>query len=131
MPKFEPKCTLVSESSQYSKTWIRDLNYQNQTLVLQIANEEEFDLELRFPNLEGFRVLDELHLCEFWKDYHMKNGWLWEVTEGGWTQLEQMRGSFVAADMFKSRLREYLVTSLTTCVSVMTINAPEFRRLDE
>ncbi len=145
MPEFKPECTLVAESSQYTQTRIHIISYRpSQALVLQVGTAEVGDIELRFEPTIGFRVLDELQLCEFWSDYHMKNGWLWQVNEGGWIELEQMRDSFLAAELSESaaqkmeqkvaeqnRLREYLVVSLTSCVSVMTVGPPTIRCIEE
>jgi hypothetical protein len=68
-------------------------------------------------------VLDERDLCEFWDDYHTGNGWLYEVQEGGWQELESHRQLFNSPS-FCPGLREYLVVC-DKCVSVLTTEPPQ------
>jgi hypothetical protein len=76
-----------------------------------------------FRRPAGFRVLDERDLCEFWDNYHTGNGWLYEVHEGGWQELESHRQYFNSPSFFTG-LREFLVVC-DTCVSVLGVEPPE------
>jgi hypothetical protein len=71
----------------------------------------------------GFRVLDERDLCEFWNTYSEPNGWLYEVEEGGWLELETHRPLFNSPG-FHPGLREYLLVD-DRCVSVLAVQPPD------
>ena len=75
----------------------------------------------------GFRVLDELDLCEFWKECDLTQGWFFEVLEGGWKALENTRGHFVSDKMYKHR--EFLIIGLNECVSVLGQELPKVTEL--
>ena len=69
------------------------------------------------------RLLDERDLCEFWNTYSEQNGWLYEVEEGGWLELETRRSLFNAPG-FHPGLREYLLVD-DKCISVFSVQPPE------
>ncbi len=76
-----------------------------------------------FQPVLGFRVLDEGDLGEFWSQVTLRNGWLFEVLEGGWLALEETRPAF-----FRGRstgVREFLVAGIDACVSVICHGEPE------
>ncbi|BBI69588.1 hypothetical protein PKHYL_37790 [Psychrobacter sp. KH172YL61] len=54
-----------------------------------------------FTDIIGFRVLDNGNLVEFWND-DCPNGWLWEVSDGGWFDLEKQREGFVTGYVEKT-----------------------------
>ncbi len=56
-------------------------------------------------------------------------GWLYEVHEGGWRELESHRRYFNAPEVFPG-LREFLVVC-DTCVSVLVVEPPEIIDLGE
>lgn len=66
--------------------------------------------------------MDERDLCEFWEHYHSRNGWLYEVHEGGWQELELHRPLFNSPSFHKG-LREFLIVC-DTCVSVLDVDPP-------
>lgn len=59
--------------------------------------------QITFPGVEGFRVLDEGDLGEFWG--HVP-GLVIEVTAGGWWEQECARAGFVG--QWTKKVREYL-----------------------
>ena len=71
--------------------------------------------------------MDESDLCEFWKDYHTGNGWLYEVEEGGWRELESMRSEFLAPHI-RPLLREFLIVC-DKCISVFAVGPPDIEHL--
>ena len=118
----KPVCNLVPESSRYSEKVIRSVEFDGMDLVIEFQGEGFSYGRLTFPTVEGFRVLDERNLVEFWDEYHEGNGWLWEVESGGWLDLERQRRGFLDHE-FLPQMREYLVVD-DRCVSVFTMHLP-------
>lgn len=76
-----------------------------------------------FEDVEGFRVLDERDMLEFWPECSSPNGWLYEIESGGWLSQEANRpGSLL--ECFDSLLHEYLISGVNACVSVLTYSKP-------
>lgn len=78
---------------------------------------------VQFESIEGFRVLDEGDLIEFWSMCSCSHGrWLWEIHEGGWFDLESTRPDFIG-EKYKGAT-EYLVVGDNECVSVISYDRP-------
>jgi hypothetical protein len=118
-----PKCSLFPAAARFKRTTVRSIEYNGSSLVIRIKDEEANDFLVLFHRPVGFRVLDERDLCEFWEHYHEKNGWLYEVEQGGWLELERTRPHFNSHDVFKG-LREFLLVD-EMCISVLTDRPPE------
>ena len=119
-----PKCKVYEPSLRYRRKVMRTLHYDALSLVIDIQGESKFSYaRVTFRRPIGFRVLDERDLSEFWKTYNEKNGWLYEVVEGGWMELESQR-KMSSLFMFEGKLREYLFVD-EKCVSVISTTAPE------
>ncbi|HEX8410437.1 MAG TPA: hypothetical protein VF883_16345 [Thermoanaerobaculia bacterium] len=71
------------------------------------------------PN--GFRVLDEGNLNEFWSDAARSSGWIWEVSSGRWLDQESQRRGFIR-EMTPGN--EYLVLGQNDCISVISPSPP-------
>lgn len=71
-----------------------------------------------FSAVSGFRVLDEGDLGEM---LPAKDGWLYEVDDGGWLAQESVRDGFTAD---AAALTEYLVAGVNDCVSVLCEDEP-------
>ena len=69
----------------------------------------------------AFRIIDEMHLLEFWNEYSLPNGWLWRVESGGYLDLERTRPDFHADDLYD--LTEYLIVG-DRCVNVIANSPP-------
>ena len=121
--EFNPKCVLVPESRQYPRKVIRDIHYDGMDLVLAIQGPGFQYARVIFRRPVGFRILDVRDLTEFWNTYSEPNGWLWEVTDGGWLALESLRARF-PHDFYGERLREFFVVD-GKCVSVLCMAPPE------
>jgi len=78
-----------------------------------------------FENPMGFRVLDEGDLLEFWPTCSADNGWLYEITQGGWLPLEATRGGFLLAD--RNDVREFFMAGENDCVSVLAVEPPAIK----
>ena len=84
----QPKCLPFPPAARFKRTEIQSIEYDGD-LVIRIQAEGPSALRVIFHNPVWFRVLDERDLCEFWDDYHEGNGWLYEVEQGGWLELEK------------------------------------------
>jgi len=104
------------------KTDVEVVSYSTDGLHLIVSNPGG-SAKVHFEECVGFRVLDELDLTEFWSECSLKVGWLFEVYQGGWKDLENVRPSF-----YRGRLewmREFLVVGSDACVSVIAKAPPQ------
>lgn len=76
----------------------------------------------QFSDVIGFRMMDERDLHEYWPACSSLSGVVFEIHSGGWLDQEMRRaGSCIG---FYSTVREYLVTSMMECVSVLCSGRP-------
>jgi len=108
----DPTCEVVSISYTAGRLTMRVEGSKLATTVV-------------FSSVWGFRVLDELDLTEFWSQCSLKTGWLFEVTAGGWKDLELHRAHYVTGRMYED-LREFLVVG-NDCVSVLSKDEPQLQ----
>ena len=81
-------------------------------------------LVVQFAEAEAFRVMNERDLREFWPTCSSPNGWIFEVTEGGWLTQELDRvGSLIGKTA--PGLREFLIAGVEDCVSVLARLEPK------
>lgn len=124
-PNVIPKCRLVTEASRYPTMVVRDLRYDGDlTIAIQGPGFSYAHVVFRHP--VGFRVLDEADLTEYWNTYSRPHGWLWEVLQGGWLDLERHRPTFWRGE--QSGLREYFLVD-EACINVLTWEPPEITDL--
>jgi len=76
-----------------------------------------------FSDAQSFRVLNERDLNEYWPIFSSPNGWLFEISEGGWLSQEQEREESLTWQIIPD-LREFLITGSHDCVSVLSCDAP-------
>lgn len=119
-----PRCVRVPESTQHGGARLVAIRSDGVDLELEMESDAG-GVRVSFRDVVGFRVLEERELCEFWNDYATPNGWLWEVHEGGWLDLERTRATFGS---LRLPLREWLVVD-DRCVSVIGENPPELREI--
>ena len=122
-----PKCKLYEPASRYPRKVVRSLHFDGSTLSIDIQGEGFAFARLVFGPPVWFRVLDECDLCEFWPAYSEPNGWLWEVQEGGWLELEAERALFSSPSMYPD-LREFLLVD-DQCVSILAVHPPHLHDL--
>ncbi len=107
---------------------VTGLNYDLLTLRVTLMFEgRDRPIYADFDGVEGFRVLDEGDLCEFWAPEVRVDGWLWQVHRGGWFDLERTRLGFLSSER---ALLEFLVLGDNDCVSVLTHDAPTIQSYD-
>jgi len=127
----KPECTVVNDSKGFHVVDIGRVEYTAQlpnadglARNLYIHTIERADVPsatVLFEMPVAFRVIDEMHLLEFWNDFSLPNGWLWKVDSGGYLDLERTRKYFHADDLFE--LSEYLIVG-DRCVSVIAHSPP-------
>jgi hypothetical protein len=83
----------------------------------------EGPIYVEFRDVMGFRVLDEGELTEFWSPDVRPGGWLWQIDQGGWLDLEKTRPFFFAG--IGDTPDEYLVAGVNDCVSVLATSVPK------
>jgi hypothetical protein len=108
---------------------IESAQYENGAFVVVLACslDESRNVEgisLTFPNVTGFRLLDELDLARYWLSNDFARGsYLLEVTDGGWAAEEtELQG-------YKRPRREWLAVTGNACVSVFSTSEPEISPL--
>ena len=123
-----PKCKVVDASHIYGEVAIRHVEIgrdkEGQKYINVYIQGKKFVYAcIRFTHVIGIRMLDEIDLCEFWNDYNLGNGWMYEVIEGGWLDLERTRDRFVSDSVWNERLHEYFLVE-DMCLNVMSLSEP-------
>jgi hypothetical protein len=117
-----PTVTVVQTAFASDRTTrVESVTLDSNGLSISVSS-QLWDARVRFEQTYGFRVLDELDLTEFWSHCTLEDGWLFEVTSGGWKELELTRPHFHSGR--QDWVREYLVVGLNECVSVLTKEEP-------
>lgn len=124
-----PRCTPFQPAQRYTWTKLRSLRFDGEELVVEVQGREFEFARITFNDIVGFRVLDERDLIEFWNTYSKPNGWLYEVHEGGWFELESNRLQFNCID-YGPRLREFFLVD-DKCISVLTMELPVIEDLGQ
>lgn len=76
-------------------------------------------ISLTFPDVAGFRLVDEVDLARYWPSSGFVQGsHLLEVIDGGWSAEQNMLQGY------ESRRREWLAVTGNACVSVFCISKP-------
>ncbi len=103
------------------KPEIIDVAYNLDSLRITVKNlRTGGELLVEFVEVEGFRVLDEGDLLEFWPI--CSTLWLYQITEGGWLEQECLRPGFIARET--KNVLEFFVRGENACVSVLAWSAP-------
>jgi hypothetical protein len=91
-------------------------------LVIRVLRNRNLDdgIEVSFAQVDGFRLLDEVPLAEYWTDEDFPGGFpVLEVFEGGWAEEEDRRLGYVQPQ------REWIIVTAGACVSVFSRHDPE------
>ncbi|HBO3797514.1 hypothetical protein ACM71F_26115 [Pseudomonas aeruginosa] len=116
-----PRIASVAATSLVCKmAEVVGVRYDVNSLVVEVRDlESDAHWQIAFPGVEGFRVLDEGDLGEFWG--HVP-ALVIEVTAGGWWEQECSRTGFVG--QWTKDVREYFVGGQNACVSVLSWSEP-------
>lgn len=104
---------------------IESIQYVNGALVVTLAcsieqNGNVKGITVRFPCVSGFRMFDALDLARYWaSDGFSRGSYLLEVTDGGWTEEENVLQGF------EQPRREWLVVTGNGCVNAFCSSEPE------
>jgi hypothetical protein len=95
--------------------------------------DEDSDLyqEIVFPEVRGFRSLDEGDLVPYWKSGVFSNSRhsVFEIASGGWMEQEIQTPGMLATTHAVGWYREWFVVSMDQCVNVIAKDPPLIRRL--
>jgi hypothetical protein len=81
---------------------------------------------VEFDSVVGLRVLHEIDLAGFWLGADRQalgSTWLFEVSAGGWFELESTRGDFYTKHE-DTRPLEFIIAAYQECVSVLSASHP-------
>jgi hypothetical protein len=96
---------------------IIDIRCDINTLLVTVKDTDSGqETIVEFVEVEGFRVLDEGDLLEFWPA--CSNSWLYKITAGGWLEQECLRPGFVARET--KNVLEFFIAGVNACVSVIS-----------
>jgi len=92
--------------------------------VLRNRNKDD-GIEVTFPQVDGFRLLDEVLLAEYWIAEDFPSGYpVLEVFDGGWAKEEHKRLGYTQPQ------REWIIVTAGACVSIFSKHEPEIREFD-
>lgn len=119
--------TAISLNSLHNSTEnleIVGVEYSPNTLKIRtLEHSTNTTYQVFCADVIGFRVLDERDLMEYWPTCSRQNGWLFEITQGGWLNQEHQRpGSYLSH--MNPNAKEFLITGINECVSVISLVEP-------
>lgn len=102
---------------------IHSVFYDGRLSIRVLRNHnEDAGIEVTFPEVAGFRLLDEVPLAEYWIADDFPSGFpVLEVLDGGWAKEEGQR----VGDA--EQQREWIIVTAGACVSVFSEHEPEIR----
>jgi hypothetical protein len=102
---------------------IHSVCYDGRLVIRVLRNRNRNDgIELTFPQVDGFRFLDEVPLATYWIAEDFPAGYpVLEVFDGGWAKEEDKRLGY------SQQQREWIVVTAGACVSVFSKYEPEIR----
>jgi hypothetical protein len=120
------KSKVLEFDKSASSVEVININFDIDHLEVTISIDGD-RLDIIFEEPEGFRVLDEGNLLEFWPECSLQTGWLHEITSGGWFDLESKRNGFLLSDNLE--ITEYLVVGANYCVSILAWEKPRVQQI--
>ena len=96
---------------------VLSLNYDLSVLRIKLIFPSDKIVYVACENVEGFRVLDEGQLLEFWGGAAAQY-WLFEVKANGWLASENKRET-APLIVEGCELKEYMVAGANECVSIL------------
>ena len=115
--------TPINKCTEDGKVELTNVHYDLESLKIEIGVYDGKDKYIIFSEVCGFRALDEGDLSFWWKETNLEKGWCFEVTKGGWLELESQRKDFISGTT--GFYREFLVIGIDLCVSVISKAPPK------
>ena len=99
---------------------IHSVSYDGRLVIRVLRNRNRQEgIEVAFPQVGGFRLLDEIPLAEYWMHSDFPFGYpVLEVFDGGWATEEEKRLGY------KQGQREWIIITAGACVSVFSPTEP-------
>ncbi|EPM7951061.1 hypothetical protein ACTQ8R_004563 [Vibrio parahaemolyticus] len=101
---------------------VLSVNYDLSVLRIKLIFPSDEIVYVACENVEGFRVLDEGQLLEFWGGAATRY-WLFEVNANGWLASENRRET-APLIVEGGELKEYMVAGANECVSILAYTQP-------
>jgi hypothetical protein len=86
------------------------------------------DKKVTFEEVCGFRALDEGDLTTWWSHIILKDGWCFEVIQGGWLEQEAQRLDFISGGA--TFYREFVIIGVDFCLSVISKDYPSVTKVN-
>jgi hypothetical protein len=102
---------------------IHSVSYDGTLSIRVLRNRNRDDgIEVTFSQVDGFRLLDEVTLAEYWIAEDFPSGYpVLEVFDGGWAKEEDKRLGYTQSQ------REWIIVTAGACVSVFSRHEPKIR----
>ena len=102
---------------------IHSVSYDGHLSIRVLRNRNGEDgIEVTFSQVDGFRLLDEVALAEYWIAGVFPSGYpVLEVFDGGWAKEENARLGYT------EQQREWIIVTGGACVSVFSKHEPKIR----
>ena len=101
---------------------VLSLNYDLSVLRIKLIFPSDQIVDVACETVEGFRVLDEGQLLEFWGGAATRY-WLFEVKANGWLASENMCET-APLIIEGGELKEFMVAGANECVSILAYTQP-------
>lgn len=100
---------------------IHSVSYDGRLVIRVLRNRNLNDgIEVSFAQVDGFRLLDEVPLAEYWTSEDFPGSFpVLEVFDGGWAKEEESRLGYAQPQ------REWMIMTAGACVSVFSRYEPE------
>jgi hypothetical protein len=110
---------------------ITEVTSTHSGLRIVLAAPEGVDryLEIHFPFVRAFQVMDEGDMLEYWQRPLTTGHALYKVISGGWR--ERAAGQFLRVTCSLDTMQERLIVSECLCVSVISMHVPNLREFGD
>jgi len=115
---------IATAPSAEGVTEVTGLTYDLNRLRITVEDEAGNEITVEFSDSIGFRVLNECDLLDFWPTFSTAAGSAFEISSGGWHDLESKRVGGCLVFETQPDAREFLITGCDDCVSVIASSEP-------
>jgi hypothetical protein len=116
-----------SEIEWHGGSDVTEIINTNSGLRIVVAGPEGVDryLEIHFPFVRAFQVMDEGDMLEYWQPPLTTGHVIYKVISGGWR--DRSAGQFLHVTNSLDAMHEWLIVSECLCVSVISAYVPHAR----